>query len=1043
MSTLGPFLAGSYDYRLVALSVFIAILAAYAALDLAGRVTSSKGRARFAWLVGGASAMGAGIWCMHYIGMLAFRLPVSVEYDWPTVVVSLMAAVLSSGVALFIVSRPSMGLFETIFGSIFIGGGIAAMHYIGMEAMRLPAMCVYSPSLVGLSVVLAGVIAFVALWLTFRSRGNTSSWGWRKTSSALTMGAAIPVMHYVGMAAVSFRSSPLMPLDLSHAIGISDLGLAAITVITVMALGLVFITSTVDRRFAFQATALASSQQRYRLIVETAFDAFLEIDSAGAITDWNAQAEATFGWSRAEAIAKPVAEVIRNYRGDWGEEGVLGEALASGGRGLLQRRIEATALHRDGREFPVEMTMSSIQWGTKTLFAAFVHDVTDRKLAEQERERAKLAAEAGSRAKSEFLANMSHEIRTPLNGVIGMTDLALETDLTREQREYLETVKLSGEALLNVINDILDFSKIEAGKVDLEETPFDLRECVEATLKPLALRADEKGLELLCETAPETAETVLGDPARLRQILTNLVGNAIKFTDRGEVALRVQSEPASANNWTLHFIVSDTGIGVPAEKLTSIFDSFAQADTSITRMYGGTGLGLSISKRLVEMMGGRIWAESEVGKGSQFHFTVCVAAAELKAPEIDRAANPEILRGVKVLIVDDNRTNRRILDGMLRNWEMNPSVVPDAEQALVHLAAAREAHEPYKLILTDMHMPIIDGFSFVERIQGSDRSTATIMMLTSGSQRGDAARCEQLGIAAYLLKPIRQSELRQAIVRVLGAKEQTGAIPMIRSYSSEDRDPAKSLRILLAEDNAVNQKLATRLLEKRGHDVVVAWNGLETLSALEQGSFDLVLMDVQMPEMDGLEATKELRKKEKGTGRHQPVVAMTALVMKGDRERCLAAGMDGYLAKPIHPQQLDEVLDAHVSRHHAVTSSSARLQIADDAVDIEDLLARVDGDRVFLLELVEIFRADYPKQVQIARKALAQKDAIAVKRAGHALRGALANLGARKACSMAEALEVIGSSSDFELAESALMQLESEMGRVARSLDGLCQETTR
>jgi two-component system, sensor histidine kinase and response regulator len=443
------------------------------------------------------------------------------------------------------------------------------------------------------------------------------------------------------------------------------------------------------------------------------------------------------------------------------------------------------------------------------------------------------------------------------------------------------------------------------------------------------------------------------------------------------------------------------------------------------------------------MMGGRIWAESEVGKGSQFHFTVSVAAADVKAPEVDRAANPEILRGVKVLIVDDNRTNRRILDGMLRNWEMNPSVVPDAEQALVYLAAAREAHQPYELILTDMHMPIVDGFSFVERIQGSDRSTATIMMLTSGSQRGDAARCEQLGIAAYLLKPIRQSELRQAIVRVLSAKEQTGAIPMIRPYSSEDRDPAKSLRILLAEDNPVNQKLATRLLEKRGHDVVVASNGRETLSVLEQGSYDLVLMDVQMPEMDGLEATRELREKEKRTGRHQPVVAMTALVMKGDRERCLAAGMDGYLAKPIRPQELDQVLDAHVPRHHAVTSSSLRLQIGDNAVDIDDLLGRVDGDRAFLLELVEIFRADYPKQIEIARKALAQKDAIGVKRAGHTLRGALANLAARNACSMAEALETIGDSGDFALVESALMQLENEMGRVARSLDGLCQESIR
>ena len=1043
MNTLGPLLTGSYHYGLVALSIFIAILASYAALDLAGRVTHARGRARFLWLVGGASAMGAGIWCMHYVGMLAFRLPVPVQYDWPTVALSLLAAVVSSGVALLIVSRPSMGLPQTIIGSILIGGGIAAMHYIGMGAMRLPAMCVYSPALVVLSVVLAVVIAFVALWLTFASRADTSSWGWRKTSSALTMGAAIPVMHYVGMAAVNFAPRPLMHFDSLHAISISDLGLTAITVITMMALGLVFITSTVDRRFSFQATALASSQQRYRLIVETAFDAFLEIDSAGTITDWNAQAEATFGWSRAEAIAKPVSEVFRNYQGVRGEEGVLGGTLANGRRASLQRRIEATALHRDGREFPVEMTMSSIQWGPKTLFGAFVHDVTDRKLAEQERERAKLAAEAGSRAKSEFLANMSHEIRTPLNGVIGMTDLALETDLTREQREYLETVKLSGESLLNVINDILDFSKIEAGKVDLEETPFDLRECMEATLKPLALRADEKGLELLCETAPETPETVLGDPGRLRQILTNLVGNAIKFTDRGEVALRVQSEPASANNWTLHFIVSDTGIGVPAEKLTSIFESFAQADTSITRMYGGTGLGLSISKRLVEMMGGRIWAESEVGKGSQFHFTMTVAAADPKVPVIDRAANPEILRGVKVLVVDDNRTNRRILDGMLRNWEMRPSVVPDAEQALAYLAAAREAHEPYELILTDMHMPIVDGFTFVERIQGSELSAATIMMLTSGSQRGDAARCEQLGIAAYLLKPIRQSELRQAIARVLGAKEQTGAIPMITSYSPEDRDPAKSLRILLAEDNPVNQKLATKLLEKRGHRVVVVSNGREALSTLERDPYDLVLMDVQMPEMDGLEATRAIRGNEMGTGSHQTVVAMTALVMKGDRERCLAAGMDGYLAKPIRPQELDEVLDAHVPRGRAAASSLPRFPTADNLVDTEDLLARVDGDRVFLSELVEIFRADYPKQVKAARTALGKRDAIAVKRAGHTLRGALANLGARNACSMAEALEIIGGSGDFTLVESALIELEDEMGRVAAALEGLCQESNR
>jgi CheY-like chemotaxis protein len=397
------------------------------------------------------------------------------------------------------------------------------------------------------------------------------------------------------------------------------------------------------------------------------------------------------------------------------------------------------------------------------------------------------------------------------------------------------------------------------------------------------------------------------------------------------------------------------------------------------------------------------------------------------------------LHGVKVLIVDDNRTNRRILDGMLKNWGMKPSVVSGAEEALVYLSAARDAHDPYELILTDMHMPVVDGFSFVERIQGSALSAATIMMLTSGSQRGDAARCEQLGITAYLLKPVRQSELRQAITRALSAKEQAQVLPMITSYPSEPDQLSPSLLILLAEDNPVNQKVAIRLLEKRGHRVVAASNGREALSALAHDSYDLVLMDVQMPEMDGLEATKLLRAKEKGTGRHQPVVAMTALVMKGDRERCLEAGMDGYLAKPIRPQELDQILDGYLAQGD-VASPFRQTSMREESVDFEELLDRVDGDKVFLAELLEIFRADYPKQIRAGRSALAQKNAVGVKRAGHALRGALANLGARQACGIAEELEAIGDSGDLTLAEAALMQLERELLRVATSVDSVCQE---
>jgi signal transduction histidine kinase/CheY-like chemotaxis protein/uncharacterized protein YdeI (BOF family) len=524
----------------------------------------------------------------------------------------------------------------------------------------------------------------------------------------------------------------------------------------------------------------------------------------------------------------------------------------------------------------------------------------------EEVEALKEAAEAASRAKSEFLANMSHEIRTPMNGVLGMTEVLLE-GCSPEQRTDLMTVRSSAESLLTVINDILDFSKIEAGKLDLDPIEFRVVDHFEESVRTLGLKADEKGLELVCSIAPDVPEVVVADPTRLRQVTVNLVANAIKFTERGEVTVEVGVESCDAGAVVLHTVVRDTGIGIPADKQQAVFAAFTQADSSTTRKHGGTGLGLSISTRLVEMMGGRMWVESKPGKGSSFHFTVrCGIGVPAPQPSVEGRA----IDGMPLLIVDDNATNRRVLGDAVERWGMKPAFASSGEQALEMLRDSARTPLPFRLLLCDVHMPGMDGFDLSERIlKDPALNFAPIVLLTSSRQRGDGARCRELGISGYLTKPVRQAELRAAIEEVLAAEPVSSPVkPVIIRNSLRER--YLGARILVAEDNAVNQRVAARMLEQLGFAVDVVGNGRQAVEAVEQGDFAAVLMDVQMPEMDGFEATALIRSRERSSGKHQPIFAMTAHAMKGDRERCLEAGMDGYISKPIQPGELTALLES-------------------------------------------------------------------------------------------------------------------------------------
>jgi PAS domain S-box-containing protein len=1021
-------LRGHYNLGLVALSVVIATVASGAALDLAGRVTAARGRARAWWLAGGAFALGLGIWSMHYVGMLAFSLPVPVLYAVPTVLLSLLAAIFASAVALFVVSRATLGVVRLLLSSTVMGVGIATMHYTGMAAMRMPATLTYNPIVLTLSVAIAIVVSLVALVLAFHLRADTiSAADWRRFASMLVMGTAIPAMHYTGMAAAHFAPSAVLP-ELRYALPISSLGTAAIAGSTFAVLALAIGTSLLDRRLSAQTQALQTSELRLQqvLAASTAVTYAAAIVGADFRPTWVSEnIGRMMGYDPAEALA-PTWWVDHLHPAD--RSRVLAElpALLAHGQLTAEYRFQhksgayywvhdSARMHRDVTGRPAEV------------FGVWL-DITERKQAEEAIRQARDVAEQAARARSAFVANMSHEIRTPMNAVLGLTELVLDTELSLEQRRQLELVHQSAEGLLAILNDVLDFSKLEGAHVDLESIAFDLPKLLHSVVSLLAVRAEKKQLELMADLHADVPSVVRGDPTRLRQVLVNLISNAIKFTEAGEIVLSARTLERTDGETRVRFAVRDTGIGIAPGQRDQIFQEFTQADVSMTRRYGGTGLGLAISRRLVGLMGGELVVVSEVGRGSEFSFALTLPLEAALQPPLPLK---HLQRG-SVLVVDDNDTNRGILREVLADEGIAIQEASGAEPAFAALRAGQAQGRPFDLVIIDAQMPDHDGFELAAWVRVDPALAGVrLCMLTSAGQRGDAQRCRELGIEGYLTKPISRFDVLEAVSLILGSAKPAGGADVVTRHTV--RESRRQLKLLLAEDNLINQQVAAAMLRKRGHHVDVVGNGREAVDAVARERYDVVLMDIQMPELDGLEATRAIRAPPSGT--RLRIVAITAHASDADKERCLAAGMDGYLSKPFKTRDLFAAVEAGAepAAASAGTGTSATHSHPVDLVAFRESL-RQGGVEESIGEILQTFLADAPSRLDALKQAFKANDPRAIERAAHALKAAAVTIGAHRLAVLLQAVEVAAKEGSGGRAGAEFEDLRREVEAVLRYL---------
>jgi two-component system, sensor histidine kinase and response regulator len=1024
-------MTGSFDLVLIGVSMLVGIGSSFAALDSTGRAATSTIKTRSWWLFCGGLSLGLGVWAVQYIGMMAVKLPVPVLYDVPTVVVSLVVSVLAGWLGLLLLNSGSFPWTRWLFGGAFMGAAIASVHTISMLAIRTQVRMEWNFGVLAAASAATVLFALAAIRQGQRLQHEPHVVTGRKLATAVAMGAGIAAVQFTGMFTLSFWPEASSPGQDVNGITISSLGFVILVLVSVLVIGLPIAGALFDRRLNAEVSARRDTEHRYRELFARTPTAVYQITFDGRLLDFNEAFSRLLGYPSREALLvdwKTTRHLTEEQR-----RPLLDELKRTGK--LID--VETCLVRCDGSQIWVteNATLVKGEPGVEEYFEGTLIDISERKRAEAAWAKAVAAAEAASQTKSEFLANMSHEIRTPMNGILGMTELTLGTELTREQREYLEMVEISAESLLVLINDILDFSKIEAGKLSLDPIEFDLSQTLDGIMRTQASNAHQKQLELAYDLQATVPTKLIGDAGRLRQILVNLLSNAIKFTAKGEVVLRVTAVSAGKRKTVVHFSVTDTGIGMAPEVQSSVFDAFTQADSSTTRQFGGTGLGLSIASQLTALMNGRIWVESQPGAGSTFHVLLpfdVVAKAKQAASLVDDS----VLAGRKVLIVDDNATSRWILTEMVNRWGMRPTSADSVESALNACAQSVTDREPFELVLIDSQMPESDGLtlaSHLHQITGEhqDVQTTMVLMLSSVGQGLTPAMYAEAGISATLTKPIRQATLRETLLAAIAGRPV--ALPEPRAIPSDARTgrrPGRGLRLLLAEDNPVNRRFVTIMLQKEGHAVEAVENGRLAVDAARANQFDAVLMDVQMPEMDGIQASALIRSHERQSGRRAPIIALTAHASDRDRQTCLSGGMDGYLTKPVRSEVLLGMLADLTER----TTPGAEVG------NTGKLLLCVDGDRELLVELTGLLRESAPVMLADIRDAVIAGDSKKVERAAHRLRGSISLFRATEAIGTATTLEQMGRSGDVAGGLSHCDRLEVQMHELCDRLGRVAQK---